>query len=217
MKRTLLLALAAALSAPVVGTPALAAENEINLELGTQGSNDEAWDVFSDRLSLPLFGLRVGVGLGDHLSLLAAYHRGSQGADVYAEDFEDGGDEPGEGFIAAYYGSSLAVGPKVSARLGGGWLNPYATAQIVGMMGTARIDEDPIDDGDATQQEVRGYTGAGLAAVGVELRAPFNDRSWTPATYAEVGYGHSLEMNLDDLGSMNFRGVHFRWGLGVRF
>ena len=98
---------------------------------------------------------------------------------------------------------------------GSGFVQPYASARATVLTGIARLDDNRDKDDNLTQTQAIGFAPGGVAAVGVSGVVPFagiNARvDW------ELGYAHSLAMNLGDMGSLGFSGIHSRFGLGVRF
>lgn len=214
----MLTALTAAILA--ASAPAAAADHQVDLDLGVQGAgyDNEDWDLFSDSDALSTYGARVGVALGEHLSVLVGYQRGVTGAEIYQDSYweDDGVDAPGDEFVAAYYSHTLALGPKLSARASR-VLSPYGTLLLTGQYATVRLDADPVIDDDATQLTATGMAPGAVAAAGLDVALPFKQRAWTPATFAELGYGHTLALDFDSLGELSFSGVYLRWGVGVRF
>lgn len=200
-----------------LSTTAAAAENQVDFILNSQTTNADGWQIIDNDGAHSSFGARVGVAMGEHLSILGSYHYGSTGADVFSSDWDDEGiDPPGDGFTMAYFGHGLAVGPKVSSRINR-IATGYATAQLSGQLATIRVDADDVLDDDATQLQERGFAPGAVAALGAEFNLPFNRRAWTPAAHVELGYGHTLNMTFDTFGQMNFSGFYANWGVGVRF
>jgi len=193
-----------------------AAENQIDLSFGSQTTNDDGWEVVGDGYAHQDIGGRVGVALGEHLSILGSYRYGAGGNTVYNDEWEEDTNAPGDEFLAASYLHALTVGPKLSGRVNR-FFSAYGTAQLSGHLATIRVDADPILDDDATQLQERGLAPGILGAAGLEANLPFNQRSWTPAAYLEMGYGHTLAMKFDTFGEMNFSGFYASWGVGVRF
>jgi len=205
-----------ALSALLPG--AEAAESQLDLSFGSQTTNHDGWEIVGDGYAHLDVGARVGVSLGEHLSVLGSYRYGADGNTVYNDEWneDDTTDAPGDEFKAAFYGHTLSVGPKLSGRINR-YFAAYGTAQLSGQLATIRVDADPILDDDATQLQERGFAPGVIGAAGLEANLPFNQRAWTPAVYLEMGYGHTLAMKFDTFGEMNFSGFYTSWGLGVRF
>jgi hypothetical protein len=40
---------------------------------------------------------------------------------------------------------------------------------------------------------------------------------WALNTWLEMGYAHYARIEYDDLGDLQFKGFHLRWGVGARF
>ena len=195
-------------------TAPAAAGNQIDLELGSQIFEDEAWGLFTDYGSQSTYGLRAGFAVSEQLSVLAGYYYASSGTNVGYGYLQDGA--PGDSFIAAASGHTLALGPKLAAR-SDRIFSPYGTAQLTARYTTLRLDADPVIDDDATQISASGFTPGAALAAGLDIVLPPKERSWTPALFFELGYGYTLDTRFGDLGRMSASGTSLRWGLGARF
>lgn len=200
-------ALAALLAAPGA---ALAAQNEVSLELGSFASPDPDWELFSESGHLPTQGLRLGWALHDRIALVGGWHRGARGMTL--------GDEAGSqsDFVAAFCAHTLGVGAKADWPLAS-WFAPYATAQATGLLGTVRLDDDPEDDDNLNQLSHTAFAPGAMATAGLEFRLPLREDALAAATSFELGYAWFAPLSYDALGSLAFRGLVLRWGLGARF
>ena len=201
-------------------TPALAAygsgpaQSEISFQVGSFFTDDEAFDVFSTDSMLTGYGLRGGVALTHRRAAVGGYHRAVTGVEVLAGEGERG--EPDPVFRSAYYSNTATLGLKYSIQLGQ-WLRPYVTAQGMGIAASARMDANPDDSDDATQLHVRGLGAGFLGAGGMDVQLPFGRRAWTPGMALEMGYARTLDMQLEELGRLQFAGLYINWNVGVRF
>ncbi|MFZ5477843.1 MAG: hypothetical protein ACOZNI_13800 [Myxococcota bacterium] len=201
---------------------ALAADDEISVELGWIGAHDRAWDVFSRGDSYGTVGLRVGKEVHDRVAIVAGWQHGTVGADVESDDDGDDYDyDTGDtglssgSFRAAFYGNQLTLGAKADVELLP-WLHPYATVQGVGVVAVVRFDDDLDDDENATQVQRTGFSGGLLAAGGVDF--PIRVKGDVAiAPYLELGYGFVAPIRFDELGEVGFGGFAGRTGVGVRF
>ncbi|MES2640293.1 MAG: hypothetical protein V4850_12440 [Myxococcota bacterium] len=209
MLSTLLSLLCAAVS------PAAAATHEVSFELGWLGANDPAWDTFSAADSLNSFGLRAGFAVHPNVAVIAGWQHATHGADVYSESDGDDYNSQQDSFQTAMYTDQITVGSKADVKVFK-WLHPYVTAQVVGMRGLARLDDDRNDDENLTQIQRAGLTGGFLAGGGLDFLIPVRDNV-SIAPYVEVGYGWLAPMAFQDLGTVQFSGFSGRAGVGVRF
>ncbi|MDP2304854.1 MAG: hypothetical protein Q8P18_02375 [Pseudomonadota bacterium] len=201
-----------------LASPAAASSNELSFEVGWIGANDPAWDLFSSGDSLASVGLRGGFAVHPNVAIIAGWQHATNGATVYfngaGEEDDDYYDESGS-FRAALYTDQITVGSKADVKVFK-WLHPYVTAQVVGMRGLARLDDDSNDDENLTQVQRAGLTGGFLAGGGLDFIIRVRGQV-AIAPYVELGYGWLAPMVLPDLGSVQFSGFAGRTGVGVRF
>lgn len=190
--------------------PALAADREVSLELGSIASSDPQWDLFSDSPRLPTQGLRIGWPVHDRVALVAAWHRGAQGSTL-------GGEGTGQSdFVAAFSAHALALGAKADLELTP-WFVPFATLQALGLLGTVRLDDDPDDDHNPNQLSHSAFAPGALAAAGLELRLPLHHDAFAAATSLDLGYALLGPLHYDTLGPLHLGGFTLHWGVGARF
>jgi len=199
-----------ALLALLLPVAAHGADDEVSLELGSIGTPDADWALFSDTERLPTQGLRLGWAVHDRVALVAGWHRGAQGMTV-------GGETTGQSDFVATFGAHLfSLGAKADVALTP-WFAPYATAQAIGLIGTVRLDDDPEDDENPNQIAESAFAPGAMGTAGVEFRIPFHDGAFAAATSLEMGYAWLAPLAYDTLGDLQFRGFAVRWGVGARF
>jgi hypothetical protein len=197
----------------LAGSPAaaLAADREISLELGTTGhAAEDNWFLFSGQDTLPGFGARLGWPVHERVAVIAGWQHGARGTTV-----SPGDDGAGE-FAAAYYADAWSAGAKADWGICR-WFRPYATVQAVGQRATVRLDDDTGEDDNPNQIQRSDFAVGGLAAGGLDFRVPFAQDRFAVASYLELGYQLLTPSDFDELGSLQNRGLAFRWGLGFRF
>ncbi|MDP2312294.1 MAG: hypothetical protein Q8P41_05265 [Pseudomonadota bacterium] len=201
--------------------PAAAATNELSFEVGWLGAPDPAWDLFSNDNALGSVGLRAGFAVHPNVAIIAGWQHAANGATVDVPGAEDetydeedyyGG---GSSFETALYTDQFSVGSKADVKVFK-WLHPYVTAQLVGMRGLARLDDDSGDDENLTQVQRAGLTGGFLAGGGLDFIIKVRGKV-AIAPYVELGYGWMAPLALKDLGTVQFSGFAGRTGVGVRF
>jgi len=201
------LALLAALALPGA---ALAAKDEVSLEIGSIATPDPDWDLFSGSGRLSTQGLRGGWAFHDHVALVGGWHRGARGMTA-------GGEGTGQSdFVAAFSAHAFSLGAKADWELAP-WLAPFATARAAGLLGRVRLDDDSEDDENLNQLSHTAFAPGALATAGVELRLPFHDGAFAAATSLEMGYAWFAPLAYDELGHLAFRGFTVTWGVGARF
>ncbi len=201
--------------------PAAAATHEISVEAGWLGTRDPAFDLFANGRSLGSIGLRGGFAVHPNVAIIAGWQHSTHGASVdvpgaasYDDEEEDYYDYGG-GFQTALYTDQISVGSKADVKVFK-WLHPYVTAQVVGMRGLARLDDDNNDDENLTQVQRAGLTGGFLGAGGLDFIIKVRG-TFAIAPYVELGYGWMAPMAFEDLGTLQFSGFAGRTGVGVRF
>ncbi len=198
---------------------AAAATHEVSFEAGWIGAWDPAFDYFADGNALGSYGLRVGYAVHPNVAVIAGWQHAVHGAGIVVPGLgsETGDDDyyGQDAFFAALYSDQVSVGAKADVQLLR-WLHPYVTAQLVGMRGLVRLDDDLNDDENVTQREVAGLTGGLLGGAGLDIPIRVKGR-WAIAPYVELGYGWMAPMQLEGLGSLQFAGFSGRTGIGVRF
>lgn len=200
--------------------PAAAATNELSFEVGWLGTRDPSYDLFADGRTLASVGLRGGYAVHPNVAIIAGWQHASTGATVEVPGVENYADdeeyyEYGTTFETALYTDQLSVGSKADVKVFK-WLHPYVTAQIVGMRGLARLDDDNNDDENLTQVQRAGLTGGFLGAGGLDFLIKVRG-TFAIAPYVELGYGWMAPMAFKDLGTLQFSGFAGRAGVGVRF
>lgn len=194
--------------------PAVASSNELSFEIGWIGANDPAWDLYSSGDTLTSLGLRAGYAIHPNVAIIAGWQHAVHGSTVYASSADsDGYSETA--FRAAMYTDQITVGSKADVKVFK-WLHPYVTAQIVGMRGLTRLDDDASDDENLSQVQRAGLTGGFVASGGLDFIIKVRGKV-AIAPYVEFGYGWLAPMVLKDLGSIQFSGFAGRTGVGVRF
>ncbi len=196
---------------------ALAATNEVDLEVGWLGSSDASFNRVSDTDLLPSYGLRVGLKVHERVAVVAGWQHSQTGARISSGDdsyYYDGGGN--SSFTAAYFGEMLSVGAKADVRVND-YFYPYLTAQGALVVGTVRLDDDSGADDNLGQRKQGGTTGGGLLAIGAEVPVALGSSGIALAPYLEVGYGLLAPMALEDLGALKLGGFTGRAGFGVRF
>lgn len=204
------------------------AGHEVSLELGTLGAPDPAWDYLGSQPYVPSYGARVGYGLTPAVSIVGSWHRGADGAEIEGP----GSAEDDVLFRTAFISHQLALGPKLQWRWKP-WIAPYATLQGLGVIGKARLDDGFDDDENPNQYTYTGFSPGGLVAGGVDLKPLRVAKGVRIGTHLELGYALTRRMRLvqeggkdpanDDqngdveLGSVGFRGLSMRFGVGVHF
>jgi hypothetical protein len=195
-------------------------DHEVSLELGSLGSRDESWSIFSDYDQLGSVGGRVGYALGPRWSVLGDYQVGRYGESLVSEpeDYSDDYEYSEAGLDITIH--QLSIGPKYDVMVKH-WLRPYATVQGLGLMGRLRLTED---DEDPTRYS--DIAPGGLAALGVDLVPGRKRRSVHAASHLELGYARAFALNFEDrdagnepvaIGDLKLGGLYVRWGVGIRF
>lgn len=198
---------------PYRRTTELFAPIQVSLELGSQATPDPNWMLFnsdSTYARLPTKGLRVGYAFNRYVSAIGGWHHGARGSEVWVDDYEE------VGFRSAFYGDEFMLGAKASLPLFVP-LQPYATLQVAGLSSTVRFDDVPDDDDNLNQLQSRSFSLGGVAAGGVDFILPMAYGEWALTTNLEFGYAHFLPSEYDEIGDLQFKGFHFRWGVGARF
>lgn len=200
----------------LAASPALAAEDELSIELGVLRNPSDAYGLFSDSPAEPMLGLRGGYAMGDHLALVGTLSHGWTGASA----FTSGGDS----FSAAYNATELSAGLKVDTV----WEDtfaPYALASAMGWYGVMRFDDDPGTRLNPGQIRSAALSLGARVVGGAEMRFA-RDAKVRPAVHMELGWAGVLphRYTVDDVNGdsetiarMGWSGLVFRTGCGVRF
>lgn len=190
-----------------------AASNEVSVELGTIRVGDDNYDLYSERNAMLTLGVRGGLKLHRHFTLIGTWAHHWAGADVFIGEPES---ENGTTFQSALVTNHFGVGAKADF----GILEivyPYFAAQVLVVQGRSRIDDDAEDPNSAGQLS-RGAVAPGfLTAIGADFQIPKGDAPFTLGLYIEGGYGWVAPLNFADIGSVKSHGFALRSGLGVRF
>jgi hypothetical protein len=193
----------------LLATPALGADHELSLELGTLHIGDPAFDVFSHGDALPSKGLRAGVAVHERLAVVAGWHHTARGAELHSS----------EGKLLArssFRGEAFTLGVKPDLAIGP-YFRPYLLVQGMLLAGQVRFDDDP-NESDSPGQIQESAVAPGLLTMGgIELRAPMGGAPLTIAFHLEGGYGRTAPLAFDDVGDLQPGGLALRGGVGVRF
>ena len=185
------------------------AATELSLELGSTHAPDDGYALFSDKNVMGSWGVRLGFGLDDRISLLVDWQHSGQGGEVTtAADAAD--------FEAALTVDQLAVGPRFGVRIQD-VVMPYATVQAVGMRGRVRLDGDPDSADELDQWKDSALTGGGLAMGGAQVLLGDPEQAVRFSGHLEMGYGYALPLDYGDYGSISFHGFALRGGAGIVF
>ena len=198
--------------APYRRSTELDAPIQASLELGSQATPDPNWMLFNsetDYSRLPTRGLRVGYAFKPWISAIGGWHHGARGSEIEVESSD-------VAFHSAFVGDEFSLGAKASLPLLT-MLQPYATVQAAGLLSTVRFDDDIEDDDNLNQIQDRGFSMGGVAAGGVDFILPLSYGEWALTTNLEFGYGWFGRTEYADMGDLQFKGFHFRWGVGARF
>ncbi len=200
--------------------------------LGQYASNDDQFSLYSGDNNIGARGLRVGVGLTPHWSVVGSYTR-RRVATAYDATSVEGADSESTyerpTFVAAFSAQQITLGPKYAYTLTN-MLTPYAVAQGLAFVGTSRLDDNADDPENLNQIKGRGTAFGFVTALGAELTTPKDLGGLRPALFLEVGYNWTSELLLVDeavgqngtsepapLGDLHFRGAFVQSGIGVRF
>lgn len=211
-----ILPIAALLALP---TTALAADRELSFEVGTLGqAAEDNWYLFSESDMLPTVGLRVGYPVMDRLAVVAGWHHGASGTHVqlgdeayYYEEYEGSST-----LAAAYYADDFTLGVKADWDVAT-WFRPYATVAFASQLTRVRLDDDTSVDDNPNQIEKSAFSPGALGAAGLDFRVPFAQGRMAVASYLELGYQVLSPADMEELGTLQTRGMVFRWGVGMRF
>ncbi len=207
--------------------------SEISVQMGRFGAPDDNWSsTFSDSSGVPGQGLRVAWRLGDGpdanprgLEIVADWDHEVRGAQLDIGSDAGWGDDYADTSVlyTKFVGNRFALGPRLSYRVGD-WFVPYATAQLAAWQSRIAIDEDIEDDENPNQVAIGSLTGAGVVAVGFDVRPITIGERARVGSHLELGYGYALPMRYTadnggkglDIGSLDFRGLTVNWGVGIR-
>lgn len=198
------------LAACTLALPALAADHEVSVELGTLANRDPDFDLYSQSNVMPSRGLRAAFAFHERVAVVAGWHRVRRGAELY--------DENSESYVgrAAFFADELTLGIKADVELVPAIL-PYVSVQGMLVRGLSRFDDDPEDEESPGQVQFSALAPGLLPMGGVELRIPKGDAPFTLAWHIEAGYGLVGNMDFDALGDVRPGGFALRSGVGVRF
>lgn len=198
-------------------SPAHAASNELNFELGSFGAHDPNWELFSSDERVSTWGFRGGLAVNGFTTVLLGWQHSADGGtngDAYSYDDAEAGTSYTWGL--AMTTNQIAAGPKFDLEVFP-WLRPYATVQAIAWLSTVRMDDDTSDEENINEIARTGIAPGGIAALGVDLIPMRADRKVRPATYLEAGYGLAAPVKVGDLGKIQFDGFYLHWGVGARF
>lgn len=199
------------LTALVAASPALAADHELGIELGSVGNRDAAYDSFSSADAMTSRGVRVGVAVHDRVAIVGGWHRARNGARLYDNTSD-------YALYTAFLADEFTLGAKVDVPIGD-FIAPYALAQGMLFRGVAKFDDDPTDPESLGQVSQAGLAPGVLGAGGVELHV-LPDELGIPVGFGvhlEFGYAYIGRMNLADIGDMKPGGALGRAGVSVLF
>jgi hypothetical protein len=190
---------------------------EIALEGGWLGAADPAYRLIGNGYTLGSGGLRLGWRVHDNVVLLLGWQHHDGGVAVYAPSVgATAYDEEYTGaFDSTFAADELTLGSKADVKVFK-WLRPYVAAQLVGMRGAVRLDDDDVDDENLTQKYQAGVTGGLMGTAGLAFPIHVHEQIGL-APYVELGYGWLAPLVLGDLGSVQFQGFTGRAGLAVTF
>ena len=187
----------------------------VAVERGSLGISDEAFDVFSNRDTLPSWGAKVGFRLDSHLELVGSWARSRRGSNIEVFIPSDTFDDPAQRFVAALTTNQFGAGLRADVTLLDVLL-PYVSVQGTVTTGMARLDDDPSRASNPNQLTASGIGAGVLAFAGTELRVP-PDSDVQVTLHLELGYGYTSAIALGELGSVQPGGLAARGGLGLRF
>lgn len=193
----------------VLASPANAAglDGEISVELGTLRNTDPAFDLFSNKDAMPSRGVRAGIGLTDHLTVIGGWHRVRRGATLYLSDTT---------VRTAYFADTFTLGPKAHLPIKD-IVYPYVTTQAMLFRGIMKFDDDPDTRHNPGQVTEAALSPGVLGMGGVELRTPSPRGDLALAIFLEAGYGWVARATYGEIGTMKPGGFALRSGFGVRF
>lgn len=188
-----------------------AADREVSFEVGSLGqAAEDNWSLFSENDALTTVGVRLGYPVHDRLAVVAGWHHGTTGTHVEIGDAED------SVLAAAYYADDFTLGVKADWDVAS-WFRPYATVAAAGQRTMVRMDDDTSVNDNPNQIQRAAFCPGALAAAGLDFRLPFAQGRMAAASYLELGYQLLAPADLEELGSLQTRGLVFRWGVGMRF
>lgn len=202
------------LVALLLATPALAADHEVAVELGTLANSDTDYDVYTSMNAMPSWGLRGAFAFHDRLAVTAGWHRVRRGSDLYAPN--SGGFNDTAIGRAAFTANELTLGLRADVQLSRVIL-PYVNVQGLALQGTSRFDDDPADEDSPGQVKTTALAFGFMPMGGVELRIPKDDAPFTVGWHIEAGYGWVSALDFEELGDMKPGGFALRSGMGVKF
>jgi len=210
--RTLTLLIAASLTS---AAQAQDLGGSLNVEMGSIANHDPSYNLFSNGDGMRSMGLRGGVRLGEHLTVLGGWHRARRGAVVYVGN-NDTGSEDGASFNAALFADELSLGAQAGLPVGD-FIYPYVGVDAMLFRGVMKFDEDLSTRNNAGQVVAAGAAPGILPVGGIEFRSPTGVDDVEVGFYFELGYSAFANANFGDLGQMKPGGLSARGGLGVRF
>ena len=215
------------LLAALAAGPARAADNEISLELGSLGTQDNRFNLVHDRAQMGTYGGRVGLKVLDNLGVLVDIQHGAWGntVDVYGSS-DTYYDETGSTFTAAYRGSQVLVGPKADLRVTD-WFHPYVTIQGGLFFGRVLLDDDGQHTDNANQIAATAFQPGGVAALGLDLVSIRMRHQLRFGSHLELGYGLAAASSFKatppgggdkiEIARFGFGGFYAKWGVGAYF
>lgn len=190
-----------------------AGPREVKLETNHLHNAGASWSMFGANTDgLNTQGIGFAQDLDSKLSVVASYHFGQTGSQHYIPS----GAGASEGFIAAFTAHQLSAGVRTDLdRALLGWFEPYGSVRATLLLGVVQLDDDPDQDDNLNQVQAVSYAPGARVAAGLSSSLPVGPVE--VRIDGEFGYAYSLKMSVEDLGELQFSGVHALLGVGVRF
>jgi len=178
---------------------------ELSFEVGWLGVGDSELEMLSWSDPLTTIGARAGYRLTPRVAIVLDYQHTHDSMGYFTPSGE---------FTSSFGMDRMGLGAKGDLRVGS-WFRPYAVVEGVLSTATARFDDDPEHDDNATQMKASGLSGGVYAAVGTEYRINLGPLALAP--YIELGYGFTAPTKFGELGQASLQGVSGQAGWGIRF
>ncbi len=213
---------------PAAGRSAALRGHEIAFELGTTHDASSNAEFLHGGEAASSQGLRLGFGLGEHLSLIGGWHRSRYGQEIIL--VSDSTEWTGDGGLRSQFVlDQLSAGVKVRREVRP-WLQPYANAQLVLARAEVRLDDASEEDENPNELRAKGLAPGAMVMAGLEVD-PLRAFGGRLGSYLELGYDYTLPLHLRDeaghegssggdeveLGDVRLQGFALRWGVGYRF
>lgn len=187
-------------------SPIESADHELDVEIRSTRTEDASFDRFNDANGFGTWGLRGAYALSPNLKIAGSWSHGGRGKETTVGL---------DSYRAQYKMETVGLG------LRGGWLyrgiiGPTGTFQVLGLLGTARFDEDASRNDNSGQYVRRGVGIGGSLTAGIEARVP-TYRWAEPAFSLELGHLLTSQIGLGDVGNLRFGGFTARGTMGMRF